>query len=81
MVEVDNRWVVPYNPFLAAKYNSHINVEIANSVATVKYIHKYIFKGPDRAAVRIGANNESYIDEITDYLDGRYGTFICSQNS
>ncbi len=62
---------MPYNPFLSAKYNCHINVEISNSVNTVKYIHKYIFKGHDRASIRIGPGNEAFIDEISDYLDGR----------
>ncbi len=31
-IEVDNRWIVPYNPYLSTKYNCHINVEICSSV-------------------------------------------------
>ena len=32
IIEADNRWVVPYNPYLTTKYNCHINVEICSSV-------------------------------------------------
>ena len=46
---MDNRWVVPYNPYLCTKYDAHINVEIATSVQSVKYLYKYIYKGHDRA--------------------------------
>lgn len=42
---IDNRWIVPHNPFLIQKYNSHINVEICSSVKSFKYLYKYIFKG------------------------------------
>jgi Helitron helicase-like domain at N-terminus len=62
-----NQWVVPYNPYLSAKYNCHINVEICNNIHAVKYIHKYIFKGHDRITVGIQQN-----DEIKKYLDSRY---------
>jgi hypothetical protein len=52
-IEINDSWVVPYNKGLLYKYNCHINVEICNSVTAVKYLFKYIFKGPDRAAVNI----------------------------
>ncbi|KAK9839693.1 hypothetical protein WJX81_006615 [Elliptochloris bilobata] len=46
-VVLDNRWVVPYNKWLATKYNCHFNVEVVASVKAIKYIHKYTFKGHD----------------------------------
>ncbi|XP_036345768.1 uncharacterized protein LOC118755017 [Rhagoletis pomonella] len=52
-VELDNRWVVPYNKYLTKKYNAHINVEICSSIKSVKYLHKYIYKGYDCATVQI----------------------------
>ena len=45
---LDNRWVVPYNPFLLLKYNAHINVEICTTVSAVKYLYKYVYKGHDK---------------------------------
>ncbi|KAL3846228.1 hypothetical protein ACJIZ3_003631 [Penstemon smallii] len=39
-----NRSVVPYNPFLLAKFDCHINVEICADVKLVKYLYKYIHK-------------------------------------
>ena len=54
----DNRNVVPHNPFLSTKYNCHINVEICASIKAIKYIHKYIYKGPDQATVEVGERDE-----------------------
>ncbi|XP_057310701.1 uncharacterized protein LOC130648664 [Hydractinia symbiolongicarpus] len=31
-VDVDNRWIVPYNPWLSKKHNSHINLEACTSI-------------------------------------------------
>ncbi|VDL83145.1 unnamed protein product, partial [Nippostrongylus brasiliensis] len=65
-----DEWIVPYNPYLLLKYNSHINVEICGMITAVKYLYKYVYKGSDRARLRIG-NNET-VDEIKQYLNARY---------
>ncbi|XP_057294730.1 uncharacterized protein LOC130623277 [Hydractinia symbiolongicarpus] len=35
-VDVDNRWVVPYNPWLSKKYNAHINLEACHDCANIE---------------------------------------------
>nr|GMD14732.1 ATP-dependent DNA helicase PIF1 [Ipomoea batatas] len=45
---LDNRWIVPYNPQLLLKFDCHINVEVCASIKSVKYIYKYIYKGHAR---------------------------------
>ena len=66
-IQLDNRWVVPYNPYLTTKYDCHINVEICSSITAIKYLFKYVYKGHDRATVEVRNN-----DEIGLYLDARY---------
>ena len=67
-VIIDNGRVVQYSPYLSLRYNAHFNREVCGSVQAVKYIHKYIYKGGDRATVSV----ESDHDEIKHYLHGRY---------
>ncbi|KAF7826480.1 uncharacterized protein G2W53_017644 [Senna tora] len=67
---VDNSWVVPYNPLLLLKYNCQINVEICSSMKSVKYLYKYIHKGPDRVNMMVCP--ESNIDEVKQYIDARW---------
>ncbi len=50
---VDNQWIVSYNLHLATKYHAHINVEICLSISAIKYLYKYVYKGPDRATAVI----------------------------
>jgi hypothetical protein len=54
--QVDNRWVVPYNPYLSRKYHCHINVECAVSLRSFKYVFKYIHKGTDKASFDLREN-------------------------
>ncbi|GBO45558.1 hypothetical protein AVEN_37637-1 [Araneus ventricosus] len=57
--DLDNRLVVPYNPWLSKKFNAHINVEVCASIKSVKYLYKYVYKGHD-AAIRF--ENEKTLD-------------------
>ena len=79
----NNGWVVPYNPFLLLTFECHVNVEICSSVKSVKYLHKYVYKGHDCAEVALQAIGteadpaavEGHVrgrDEIQEYVDGRY---------
>ncbi|XP_057745614.1 uncharacterized protein LOC130963528 [Arachis stenosperma] len=80
-LQLDNRHVVPYNRNLLVKYDTHLNVELCNRSRSVKYLFKYINKGPDRATAVISdehnstSTSETRIqehDEIKAYLDCRY---------
>ncbi len=74
---------MPYNPYLSLLFNCHINVEVCTSVAAVKYLYKYVYKGHDRAQVDVGPMDAvapdgtapaqpRMWDEIKIYQDGRY---------
>lgn len=80
--ELDNRHVVPYNRNLVIKYKAHINVEWCNRSRAIKYLFKYISKGPDRTTIiiqeNVTINKETgeaeimEVDEIKTYLNCRY---------
>ena len=71
-IEIDNRFVVPYNPFLTVKFDAHINVELCCSVTAVKYLHKYVTKGRDYARLGVQEESNANYDEITQFLNCRY---------
>jgi len=50
---VDNTWIVPHNLWLSTKYNAHINVEVCSSIAAVKYLFKYVYKGHDKTKMAV----------------------------
>ncbi|XP_020186773.3 uncharacterized protein [Aegilops tauschii subsp. strangulata] len=66
---LDNRWVVPYNPYLLRMFNCHINVEVCSSIKAGKYLYKYIYKGHDKASFSIDqpdANDNTLDDCLTE---------------
>ena len=70
---IDNRDVVPYNPYLSQKYNCHINVESCHHIRSVKYLYKYVYKSFDQGAIRFEqSTGDVRYDEITGFLEGRY---------
>ncbi|XP_076951018.1 uncharacterized protein LOC143624180 [Bidens hawaiensis] len=76
-INLDNRSVVPYNKILLRKYQAHINVEWCNQEGSIKYLFKYINKGPDRAIISLVQNNtddneDPQVDEIKAFYDCRY---------
>ena len=68
---IDNRDIVPYCPALLLMLECHCNVEISSTVHVIKYLYKYLHKGPDRAKIAI-AEEEEDVDEIKNYESMRY---------
>ncbi|CAF3364304.1 unnamed protein product [Rotaria sp. Silwood2] len=66
-IQVDNRFVVPYNSLLSLKYNAHINVELCSTGKASKYINKYITKGYDCARISVQVNSNNNIEKVVDY--------------
>ncbi|KAL4092359.1 hypothetical protein QTP88_026879 [Uroleucon formosanum] len=65
-IDLDNRWVVPYDPVLLRTFSVHINVEITSSIKSIKYVTK----GSDYAVFGLGKTDNT--DEIKIYESGRY---------
>ena len=87
-LQLDNRWVVPYNMLLLKKYQAHINVEWCNKTTFIKYLFKYVTKGADCSKAylqRVQRGQQApyddgtqTINEVKEYLDCRY---ICEQDA
>ena len=81
---LDNRHVVPYNMSLLKKYQAHLNVEWCNKTHVIKYLYKYVTKGPDFSKTlferikNTDEPNDEGIDEIQEYRECRY---ICTHDS
>ena len=67
---IDNSWIVPYSPFFCLRFDCHFNIELCLSPTAAKYLYKYVYKGSDRAMVRVEIEDTT-TDEIGDYVDMR----------
>src|SRR5258707_14116579 len=60
-----------YHDNLSMLLGCHVNVEFcANLLGSIKYIHKYISKGPDHATIVVSSNGD--IGEIHHYCNNRF---------
>ena len=57
-----NQYVIPYCSQLPLLFDCYINVEISARLGTVKYLSKYIYKGPDRATMEISGGVQDEIN-------------------
>ncbi|KAM0914328.1 hypothetical protein ACQ4PT_011536 [Festuca glaucescens] len=81
-VKLTNKWVVPYNLELLKRFQVHINVEWCNKTNLLKYLFKYVTKGPDVARVRFetlsnsatsgGSTSPAGRNEIEEFVKCRY---------
>ena len=58
--------VVPYNKYLIARFDCHINIEYCNSLSAIKYLFGYINKGCDQATVEVKVSMDN---DLTEKLD------------
>lgn len=65
---LDNRWIVPYNPFCTLWLDCHVNIECPICFGSMKYLNKYIDKGGDCGTLSI----HDHHNEVKQYIDGRY---------
>ncbi|XP_074346831.1 uncharacterized protein LOC141685636 [Apium graveolens] len=90
-IDLDNRYVVPYNRDLLIRFQCHTNLEICKSSGSLKYMFKYCLKGHDTATMclRKKTNNKKgctttitpekrSLDEVKKYLDRRY---VCASEA
>ncbi|XP_021720166.1 uncharacterized protein LOC110687829 [Chenopodium quinoa] len=69
--QLNNQWVIPYNPYLSMLFDCHINVEACSTIKAVKYLYKYVYKGHDRISYNVHLADDDSVDEIEQYQPGR----------
>lgn len=52
-VELGNKYIVPYNWYLLVWFHCHYNIKWCKRSSRIKYLFKYVNKGPDRIKVLI----------------------------
>ena len=68
----EDRWIAPHIPELIDELDCHIFVDVVFTVSIFTYLYKYLYKGPDHTAFHIPQHQGHPVDEIKDYIDGRY---------
>jgi hypothetical protein len=85
---LNNQWVVPYNLAMLKKYQGHMNLEWCNKAQVMKYLCKYVTKGPDYSkiylqrirgkGIPVDDKGRVQVNEVNEYLEARY---ICEYDA
>jgi len=67
--EEEDRWIASHIPEIIDNLDCHIHIDVTFTVSMFMYLYKYIFKGP---LFWVRCNDSDNIDEIADYVNGRY---------
>jgi PIF1-like helicase len=68
----EDRWIAPHIPELIDELDCHIFVDVVFTVAVFTYLYKYLYKGPDRTQFQLNHTEHDHVDELKDYVEGRY---------
>ena len=68
----EDRWIAPHIPELIDELDCHIFVNVVFTVAVFTYLYKYLYKGPDRTQFQLNHTEHDHVDELKDYVEGRY---------
>ena len=75
-IKLNNRYGLPCNKKLMIQYREHMNVEWCIQTRVIKYLFKYIHKGPDYVYAAVDGEKDGVVDEIKRYLECRYTPII-----
>ena len=68
----EDHWIAPHIPELIDELDCHIFVDVVFTVAVFMYLYKYLYKGPDRTQFQLNHTEHDHVDELKDYVEGRY---------
>lgn len=78
--KIDNRFIILYNRDLIVKYQAHTNVGIHCVITLIKYLFRFINKGPDKERIVLSeGSSDQCADEIKKIF--RISLHLPSQNN
>ena len=68
----EDRWIALHIPELIDELHCLIFINVIFTVSIFTYLYKYLYKGPDHTSFHIPCQHGQPVDEIKDYINGRY---------
>ena len=68
----EDRWIAPHILELIDQLDCHIYVDVVFTTSMFSYLYKYLYKGPDCTLFQLNHSEQEHVDELKDYVEGRY---------